>query len=316
MAETGVRAEARAFAAAVSLLTRVPVGSRVHIGDERHRPLAGVAAARRHRRSAARSRSRARALEGRLDAGPAAVLLVAAWALATGAIHLDGLADSADALGGSDRERRLAIMRDAQIGSFGALALVLVVALKIALVAAVLVRGHHLWLIAIPAVGRARSVGAECGAALRARAGHRRRARERRPARRAPRRRAGDGDRRRARVRAPARPARRRGSRPRGPGDRPPRPCAASAASRATCSARRSSSPSAPRCWRCSPGGRRSARVAGRLGVAGGGQVAHAARATWRACRQAPRRDGPSGTGGECHLARFRARPVRGAPAK
>ena len=82
---------------------------------------------------------------------------MAAWALATGAIHLDGLADSADALGGGDRERRLAIMRDSQIGSFGALALVLVVVLKITLVAAVLARGHHLWLIAIPAVARAAS---------------------------------------------------------------------------------------------------------------------------------------------------------------
>ena len=78
----------------------------------------------------------ARGLEGRLDDGPAAVLIVAGWALATGAIHLDGLADSADALGGGDRERRLAIMRDSRLGSFGVLALVLVVVLKIALVAA------------------------------------------------------------------------------------------------------------------------------------------------------------------------------------
>lgn len=60
---------------------------------------------------------------------------------------------------GSDRERRLAIMRDAQIGSFGALALVLVVALKISLVAAVLVRGHHLWLMVVPAVGRLAASG-------------------------------------------------------------------------------------------------------------------------------------------------------------
>ena len=71
-----------------------------------------------------------------------------------GAIHLDGLADSADALGGGDREQRLAIMRDSRLGTFGVLAIVLVVALKIALVAAVLTRGHHLWLIAIPGVAR------------------------------------------------------------------------------------------------------------------------------------------------------------------
>jgi len=153
MEATGVRAEARAFAAAVSLLTRVPVAARVHIGEaDVARSLAwlplvgagigGILALA------------ARALEGHLDAGPSAVLLVAAWALVTGAIHLDGLADSADGLGGSDRERRLAIMRDSHIGAFGALALVLVVALKIALVAAVLVAGHDLWLIAVPAAGR------------------------------------------------------------------------------------------------------------------------------------------------------------------
>src|SRR4029077_6042461 len=47
----------------------------------------------------------------------------------------------------------------AQIGSFGALALVLVVALKISLVAAVLVRGHDLWLIAVPTVGRLAASG-------------------------------------------------------------------------------------------------------------------------------------------------------------
>ena len=104
MAETGVRAEAGALAAAVSLLTRVPVGSRVHIGDSdvarslAWLPLVGAAIG-------GALRARGRALEGRLDAGPAAVLLVAAWALATGAIHLDGLADSADGLGGRDREQ-------------------------------------------------------------------------------------------------------------------------------------------------------------------------------------------------------------------
>jgi adenosylcobinamide-GDP ribazoletransferase len=158
MARTGVRAEARAFAAAVSLLTRVPVGSRVHIGESdvarslAWLPLVGTALG-------CALALGARALEGRLDDGPAAVLLVAGWAVATGAIHLDGLADSADALGGSDRERRLAIMRDAQIGSFGALALVLVVALKISLVAAILVRGHDLWLIAVPTVGRLAASG-------------------------------------------------------------------------------------------------------------------------------------------------------------
>jgi adenosylcobinamide-GDP ribazoletransferase len=153
MERTGVRAEARAFAAAVSLLTRVPVAARVHIGETdvarslAWLPLVGAAIG-------GVLALAARALEGRLDAGASAVVLVAAWALVTGAIHLDGLADSADGLGGSDRERRLAIMRDPHIGSFGALALVLVLALKIALVDALLVSGHDLWLIAIPTAGR------------------------------------------------------------------------------------------------------------------------------------------------------------------
>jgi adenosylcobinamide-GDP ribazoletransferase len=51
-------------------------------------------------------------------------LAVAGTALSTGALHLDALADTADALGGMTRERALEIMRDHQIGSFGAVALV------------------------------------------------------------------------------------------------------------------------------------------------------------------------------------------------
>jgi adenosylcobinamide-GDP ribazoletransferase len=58
--------------------------------------------------------------------GPAAatVAAVAAVVIVTGALHQDGLADSADGLGvRGDRERRLAVMRDSAIGVFGALAL-------------------------------------------------------------------------------------------------------------------------------------------------------------------------------------------------
>jgi adenosylcobinamide-GDP ribazoletransferase len=55
----------------------------------------------------------------------ATVLALAALVVATGALHQDGLADSADALGArGDRERRLAVMRDPAIGAFGVLALV------------------------------------------------------------------------------------------------------------------------------------------------------------------------------------------------
>jgi adenosylcobinamide-GDP ribazoletransferase len=158
MLPPAVRNELRALAAAVTLLTRLPVGVRVAIDEAdiarslAWLPLVGVGLG-------GAVALAGRGLEGRLDDVPAAVLIVAAWALATGAIHLDGLADSADALGAGDRERRLAIMRDPRLGSFGALALVFVVVLKISLVAAVLARGHHLWLLAIPAVARAAASG-------------------------------------------------------------------------------------------------------------------------------------------------------------
>ena len=57
---------------------------------------------------------------------PAALLAIVAMLLATGALHEDGLADTADGLGaGTDRARALEIMGDSRIGSFGALALLL-----------------------------------------------------------------------------------------------------------------------------------------------------------------------------------------------
>ncbi|MBS7543799.1 adenosylcobinamide-GDP ribazoletransferase [Ancylobacter oerskovii] len=61
----------------------------------------------------------------------AATLAVGAMVLATGALHEDGFADTADGLGGMDRERRLAIMRDSRLGTFGALALMLALLLRI-----------------------------------------------------------------------------------------------------------------------------------------------------------------------------------------
>ena len=52
-------------------------------------------------------------------------------AMLTGGLHEDGLSDTFDGLmGGRDAARRLKIMRDSRIGSFGALALVLVVLMR------------------------------------------------------------------------------------------------------------------------------------------------------------------------------------------
>lgn len=58
-------------------------------------------------------------------------LTLAALALMTGGLHEDGLADTADGLwGGHDVARRLEIMKDSRIGSYGVLALIFVVLLR------------------------------------------------------------------------------------------------------------------------------------------------------------------------------------------
>ncbi len=62
----------------------------------------------------------------------AALLAVAATVIAGGALHEDGLADFADMLGvRGDRERKLSVMRDSRIGSYGTLALGFSVAIKV-----------------------------------------------------------------------------------------------------------------------------------------------------------------------------------------
>jgi adenosylcobinamide-GDP ribazoletransferase len=67
-----------------------------------------------------------------LPALMSAALVLATLTITTGAFHEDGLADTADGLFGShDRERRLAIMKDSLIGSFGASALILAFLLRL-----------------------------------------------------------------------------------------------------------------------------------------------------------------------------------------
>lgn len=61
----------------------------------------------------------------------AAAIAIAAQIFATGALHEDGLADTADGLwGGWEKTRRLAIMKDSRIGTYGVLALVLVTLMR------------------------------------------------------------------------------------------------------------------------------------------------------------------------------------------
>ena len=67
---------------------------------------------------------------------PSALLAVAFGLVLTGALHEDGLADCADGFGGGrDKEKKLAIMRDSRIGTYGTLALILSVCLRAAALA-------------------------------------------------------------------------------------------------------------------------------------------------------------------------------------
>ena len=69
---------------------------------------------------------------------PAATLAVAITLIASGGLHEDGLADCCDALGArGDRDRRLAIMKDSTIGSFGAAGLILALIMRVSLIAGI-----------------------------------------------------------------------------------------------------------------------------------------------------------------------------------
>jgi adenosylcobinamide-GDP ribazoletransferase len=99
----------------------------------------------------------ARLLEGHLSSGLTALALVAALALLTGGLHLDGLADLFDALGGGrgDRARMLDIMRDSRIGAHGATALFLLLGAKGLALAELAARGSLWPIFASPVVARA-----------------------------------------------------------------------------------------------------------------------------------------------------------------
>jgi adenosylcobinamide-GDP ribazoletransferase len=89
--------------------------------------------------------------------GVTAALVLALGAMLTGGLHEDGLSDTADGLyGGWTKARRLEIMKDSRVGSYGVLALVLVTLARWSALTAVLVYGGH-WaaLIATGAVSRA-----------------------------------------------------------------------------------------------------------------------------------------------------------------
>ena len=84
-----------------------------------------------------------------------AALLLAAWVVMTGALHLDGLADMADGFGGGwTRERVLEIMKDSHIGAFGVITLCLTLAVKVAAVAYLCGSGDIGFLVLVPLFSR------------------------------------------------------------------------------------------------------------------------------------------------------------------
>jgi adenosylcobinamide-GDP ribazoletransferase len=95
----------------------------------------------------------------------AGLAAVAAGAVLTGALHQDGLADTADGYGARTRERALEIMRDHSVGSYGVIAVALDVGLRASATAALLGRPHGLlWLVAAGALSR--SAAASLGVLL------------------------------------------------------------------------------------------------------------------------------------------------------
>ena len=123
----------RAFRGAVTFLTRVPVGGFPYSAEEWRWTSAWFPAV-----GALLGAAYALLFRGAAAAGPmvAAILVLIAALLVTGAFHEDGLADTADALGGGHEPARvLEILKDSHIGAFGAAALCTSLLLRAALLA-------------------------------------------------------------------------------------------------------------------------------------------------------------------------------------
>jgi len=88
-----------------------------------------------------------------------AAFLLVVQTLLTRGFHLDGIADAADGFGGGcTKERSLEIMKDSQIGAFGALALILTLLLKFTLLWALLDAGLAVGILAAMVISRTAQV--------------------------------------------------------------------------------------------------------------------------------------------------------------
>lgn len=84
-----------------------------------------------------------------------AFLAIGAMVVASGALHEDGLSDTADGMGAFTRERALDIMRDSRLGTYGAVALLVIVGLRAGALMGLIASGH-IWgpIIVAAAFGR------------------------------------------------------------------------------------------------------------------------------------------------------------------
>ena len=145
----------RSFIVAIAFLTRIPVPVRLVIGSEdvgrsaKWFPLVGLLLG-------GMAAVLVVLLRPVLPVSVVAVLIVTLEAFLTGALHMDGLADTADGLGGGrDREHALSIMRDHAVGTYGAVALILLIVLKVTSMAALITRPHWwVYLLLAPSLGR------------------------------------------------------------------------------------------------------------------------------------------------------------------
>lgn len=85
-----------------------------------------------------------------------AMITVTLWIILTGGLHLDGVADCADAFVGGlgDREKTLHLLKDPLCGSMGVIAVIAVIALKAAALAAVVQIEQLVWLWCVPLLAR------------------------------------------------------------------------------------------------------------------------------------------------------------------
>jgi adenosylcobinamide-GDP ribazoletransferase len=143
-----------AFLSGVQFLTRIPVPSNVPFDDD-SLPRATVFFPVIGALVGGVGALAYRLTHGHWNAVVAATLAVTSMVLVTGAFHEDGLADAADGLGGgTTRERALEIMRDSRIGAYGAVALVLLLVLRIGLIASMSISIATTALVAAHTLGR------------------------------------------------------------------------------------------------------------------------------------------------------------------